>query len=281
VRALADDLLFTRQGFSNPLNVQANLSGANFEAAAPGDLQSVSLVPLGASWRYYDQGTLPAGGWTSASFNDSAWSEGAAQLGYGDDDVVITVGSGPNASSKYITTWFRHAFVVDDPKAFLSATLGVIRDDGAVVYLNGREVFRSNMPTGTIGVSTLASATVGGTDESTIFETDIDPTRFLAGRNVLAVEVHQSDAASSDLSFQLQLSGLLQAIRDPALGFALENQELRIVWPLAAAGFVPVEATSAVGPWTDVEEPVKSVGGQNVLRVPLAGGARFYRLVKR
>jgi len=53
------------------------------------------------------------------------------------------------------------------------------------------------------------------------------------------------------------------------------------VWPLAAAGFVPVEATSAVGPWTDVEEPVKSVGGQNVLRVPLAGGARFYRLVKR
>lgn len=281
VRAQADALLFSRQGFSNPLNVQANLSGVSFEATAPGDLQSVTLVPLGASWRYFDKGTLPAGGWTSASFNDSAWSEGAAQLGYGDDDVVTTVGSGPNPSSKYVTTWFRHAFVVDDPKAFISSTLGIIRDDGAVVYLNGREVFRSNMPTGTIGASTLASATVGGTDESTIFETDLNPAQFLTGRNVLAVEVHQSDAASSDLSFQLQLTGLLQAIRDPAIGFTVENEEIRLAWPLAAAGFVAVEATSASGPWMDVEEPVQSVGGQNVLRVPINPGARFYRLVKR
>jgi hypothetical protein len=281
VRALAEDLLFTRQGFTNPINLQANRAEVNFEASAPGDLMSLTLVPLGAEWRFYDKGTLPLGGWTSTAFNDSGWSQGAAQLGYGDDDVVTTVSFGPNSAAKYITTWFRHAFTVEDPKAFLSATLGLIRDDGAVVYLNGREVFRSNMPTGTIGASTLASATVGGTDESTIFETDLDPTLFVTGRNVLAVEVHQSDAASSDLSFQLQLTGLLQPVRDPSILTSIDAGQLKLSWPLAAVGFAPVQAPGALGPWTDVDEPVRAAGGQNVLVVPLTAESRFYRLERR
>lgn len=281
VRALGEDLLFTREGFTNPINLQANRAEVNFEASAPGDLTSLTLVPLGAEWRFYDKGTLPAGGWTSTTFNDSGWSQGAAQLGYGDDDVVTVVSFGPNSGAKYITTWFRHAFTVDDPKAFLAATLGLIRDDGAVVYLNGREVFRSNMPTGTIGATTLASASVGGTDESTIFETDIDPALFVAGRNVLAVEVHQNDATSSDLSFQLQLTGLLQPIRDPSIVTSVEGDQLRLAWPLGAVGFVPVQAPGALGPWTDVEEPVRSAGGQNVLVVPLTAESTFYRLERR
>lgn len=281
LRALGEDLLFTRQGFTNPINLQANRADVDFEASAPGDLTSLALVPLGAEWRFYDKGTLPAGGWTSTTFNDSGWSQGAAQLGYGDDDVVTTVSFGPNPAAKYITTWFRHAFTVDDPKALLAATLGLIRDDGAVVYLNGREVFRSNMPTGTITPTTLASASVGGTDESTIFETDIDPTLFLTGRNVLAVEVHQNDVGSSDLSFQLQLTGLLQPVRDPSLVMAVEAGQFRLSWPLAAVGFVPMQAPGALGPWTDVEEPVRAAGGQNVLVVPLTADAKFYRLERR
>lgn len=281
LRALQEGLLFTRLGFTNPLNLQANRAEVNFEASTPGDLQNVTLVPLGAVWRFYDQGTMPAGGWTSRTFNDSTWSSGAAQLGYGDDDVVTTVSFGPNPVSKYITTWFRHAFQVEDPRTMLAATLGVIRDDGAVVYLNGVEVFRSNMPSGTITPTTLASASVGGEDESAIFEADIDPARFVAGTNVLAVEIHQSDANSSDLSFQLQLSALLQPIRDPRILTTITGEELRMAWPLGAVGFAPVESESAVGPWSDVEAPVQSAGGQNILVVPVTTGARFYRLEKR
>jgi hypothetical protein len=281
LRALQEGLLFTRQGFTNPLNLQANRAQVNFEASTPGDLQNVTLVPLGAVWRFHDKGTLPVGGWTSRTFNDSSWSSGAAQLGYGDDDVVTTVSFGPNSTSKYITTWFRHAFQVDDPRTMLAATLGVIRDDGAVVYLNGVEVFRSNMPTGTITPTTLASSAVGGEDESAIFEADIDPARFVAGTNVLAVEIHQSDANSSDLSFQLQLSALLQPIRDPRILTTITGEELRMAWPLGAVGFAPVESESAVGPWSVVEAPVQSAGGQNFLVVPVTTGARFYRLEKR
>ena len=281
LRALKEGLLFTRQGFTNLLNLQANRVDANFEASLPGDLQNVTLVPLGAVWRFHDKGTFPVGGWTSRTFNDSSWSSGAAQLGYGDDDVVTTVGFGPNSASKYITTWFRHAFQVDDARTMLAATLGLIRDDGAVVYLNGVEVFRSNLPSGTISPTTLASSAVGGTDESAIFEADIDPARIVAGTNVLAVEVHQSEAASSDLSFQLQLSALLQPIRSPQIQTSVSGTELRLAWPLGAIGFAPVESDSAIGPWADVETPVQSSGGQNVLVVPLTAGSRFYRLEKR
>ena len=114
------------------------------------------------------------------------------------------VGYGPSTTNRYITTYFRQTFTVSDPR-YLSATLRLLRDDGAVVYVNGVEVFRSNMPTGAIGYRTLASSAVGGTDESRFFEVSINPARFVTGTNVIAVELHQSSASSSDISFDLQL----------------------------------------------------------------------------
>lgn len=137
--ARREGLLFTREGFTNPLNLTANRAGADFVGADPGDLQSVTLVPLGAEWRYWDKGTLPTGGsWTAVGYNDSAWRKGAAQLGYGDDDVVTQVSFGTSSAAKYITTWFRSEFTVDNPSNFISGVVGVVRDDGVVVYLNGK-----------------------------------------------------------------------------------------------------------------------------------------------
>ena len=81
------------------------------------------------------------------------------------------------------------------------------RDDGAVVYLNGTEVFRTNMPGGTISHTTLAPVAVGGADESAWYSVAVSPARLVTGTNVIAVEVHQSSATSSDLSFDLELTG--------------------------------------------------------------------------
>ena len=118
------------------------------------------------------------------------------------------VGYGPNSSNKYITTYFRRSFVVSDPSVAAGGlTLNLVRDDGAVVYLNGTEVFRSNMPTGTIGYQTLAPQAVSGTTESTWFTATINPALLVAGTNVLAVEIHQPDSTSSDISFDLSLIG--------------------------------------------------------------------------
>ncbi len=81
-----------------------------------------------------------------------------------------------------------------------------MRDDGEVVYLNGTEVYRTNMPTGSINYLTLASSTVVGTEEDIFHETSVDPGLLVNGTNVLAVEIHQINLTSSDISFDLELN---------------------------------------------------------------------------
>ncbi len=116
------------------------------------------LIPPGATWKYLDTGVPQSTSWQSVTFDDASWQSGAAQLGYGDDDEATVVSFGPNSSSKYITTYFRHAFYLDNPLAVTNLTVSLLRDDGGVVYLNGTEIFRDNMPTGTISFSTRASS---------------------------------------------------------------------------------------------------------------------------
>ena len=162
------------------------------------------LVSRGSVWRYLDTGAAPASTWRTIGFNDSAWKVGAAQLGYGDGDEATVVSFGPNASAKYITTYFRQTFQVANPADVQALTLRLLRDDGAVAYVNNTEVFRSNMPSGAIGNSTLASAAI---DDSTFYTATINPALLVAGTNVLAVEIHQANGTSSDISFDAELLG--------------------------------------------------------------------------
>ena len=99
----------------------------------------------------------------------------------------------PNANQKFITTYFRRQFTVD-PATLGSVTLQLKRDDGAVVYLNGTEIVRSNMPTGTITSSTFASTNVEGAAENQFFPFTIPTSAFVNGTNTIAVEVHQHGA---------------------------------------------------------------------------------------
>ena len=282
LKAIGEGYLFTSSGFSNPLSVTANVEGANLEASAPGDLAQVSLVPLGAQWRYYDSGNLAGTSWRTTAFNDSAWNSGAAPLGYGDDNIVTTVKFGPSTTARYITTWFRHSFQVDDPTRFLSVTLGLIRDDGAAVYLNGTEVFRSNLPTGTLTAATRASASVGGTDETTLYEASVDPKWFRSGTNVLAVEVHQFAPDSSDVRFALQLSGLLRpsSASAPRLELGAGSEQIRLSWPVTAIGFELQETKSLETPWFPSDETIGAEAGQNVALPQLTENLRFFRLGK-
>lgn len=277
--ARREGILFTRQGFSNPLNLTTSRTGADFLGTDPGDLQTVTLVALGAEWRYWDKGTLPGATWTAASFDDSAWRQGAAQLGYGDEDIVTEIDFGPNSSSKYTTTWFRSEFTGDNPANFINATVGLIRDDGAVVYLNGKEIFRSNMPNGTVGVSTRPSATVSGTDEANIFEYDLDPAKLLTGRNVLAAELHQIAGDSSDLRFSLRLVGQLRPRPvAPTLALKTADGALRISWPVTASGYALFSAAALGGPWEPIAETVLSSSGEQAVTIAPDTDARWFRL---
>lgn len=162
--------------------------------------------PLEATrWRYLDDGSNPGATWRSRTFDDTAWKSGPAQLGYGDGDEATEVGSGPSANDRFITTYFRHAFTVDTPQNITALNLQLMVDDGAVVYLNGEEVVRQNLPSGEITHQTPAGSSIGGAAESQFTSHSIPTTALVAGTNVIAVEVHQVAANSSDISFDLSL----------------------------------------------------------------------------
>ncbi|MEO6435622.1 MAG: metallophosphoesterase, partial [Tepidisphaeraceae bacterium] len=169
---------------------------------------STIIAPGASGWKYLANGSNQGTTWRSLSFNDASWSSGTAELGYGDGGEATVVPFGPNASNKFITTYFRKSFNIASPSSIGSLDLRVIRDDGAVVYLNGTEVFRSNMPGGTIGYTTRASTALGTPAESTWIMATINAGLLQSGNNVIAIEIHQSDPDSSDLSFNLELNAL-------------------------------------------------------------------------
>ena len=162
------------------------------------------LVSTGAVWKYLDNGTDQGTNWSQRLFDDNSWSNGPAQLGYGDGDEATVVGFGPNAASKYITTYFRRAFTVLNPAEFTNLVASLTYDDGAVVYLNGVEAYRVNLPAGAVANGTLALAPV---ENPPLATANISPTLLVTGTNVLAVEMHQVTNTSSDISFDFQLVG--------------------------------------------------------------------------
>jgi len=165
------------------------------------------LVPAGAIWRYLDDGSDPGKAWIASDFDDRAWRSGPAQLGYGDRDEATKLSFGTNPRQKHLAYYFRHEFSVKEPAHFGKLLVRLIRDDGAVVYLNGAELVRSSMPEGPIGPKT--SARFCGGSENRWVEAKAAAT-LKTGRNVLAVEVHQAGPTSSDISFDLQLLGELR-----------------------------------------------------------------------
>jgi hypothetical protein len=193
-----------------------------------------TIVPTGSTWKYLDNGSNPGTTWRAASFNDTGWKSGAAQLGYGDGDEATAIGYGSDPGNKYVTSYFRKSFNVADPSSVASLTLNLLRDDGAVAYLNGTEVFRSNMPAGTIGYQTLADEPI---EDETYYTASIDPSLLVAGNNVLSVEVHQADPSSSDASFDLSLAATmtnstptLPAAPTNPTAAAMSSSQIQITW---------------------------------------------------
>ncbi|MDG1889998.1 MAG: lamin tail domain-containing protein [Verrucomicrobiota bacterium] len=164
-----------------------------------------SLLLQGSTWQYLDGGRKPVPTWRDLSADTENWQRGKAPLGYGDSGMKTAMDFGGTSSDKAITYYFRHVFDIPDPETIHQLTLHLIRDDGAVIYLNGREVARDNLPGGTIEHDTRALSAAGGSDESTVRRFQLSSERLLTGQNILAAEVHQASPTSSDLRFDAWL----------------------------------------------------------------------------
>ncbi len=189
-------------------NFKLSKSGEELLLARADIQNSVELISSESFWKYLDDGSDQGSAWKESDFDDSVWNEGAAELGYGDGDETTVLNYGPDDGNKYITTYFRKSFSIDTPDDLQQLHIRLKRDDGGLVYLNGNELFRSNMPVGPISYETEASSAVSSTDEDTFFEFSIPASNLLPGENMLAVEIHQISGSSSDISFDLELLGL-------------------------------------------------------------------------
>jgi hypothetical protein len=171
-------------------------------------------------------------------------------------------------SGRIITTYFRNSFEVVSPENIAGLTLRLKRDDGGIVYLNGAEVFKSNITNA--NVTYLTTALLASDDGKTWYSTNVSPTALQAGTNVIAVEIHQESSTSSDVSFDLSL----EATPRPMLQLHDFSGDRVLSW--SDASFL-LEQTEQLGPdavWSTVSESSPSI-------VSFDGEQRFYRLRKK
>lgn len=171
---------------------------------------SSALIELDATWDYLDDGSNLSGtNWTATTYDSSTWSSGPAPLGYGGisgASIATQIDFGGDSNNKHITSYFRQDFQIADASNAGSLLIQYMRDDGAVIYLNGTEIERSNLPAGAIDANTTALQSIGGNDESALISVEAPSNLLVTGTNTIAVAVHQNRGNSSDSVFALRLS---------------------------------------------------------------------------
>jgi hypothetical protein len=197
------------------------VGGVRFEL----DTAAINLVPAGSEWRFWDRLGPPEAGWTAPGFDDAAWASGRGDIGFGNGaETTLSAGRGRGHA---ITSYFRRGFEVEDPGFLRSLELRLRRNDGAIVYLNGEEVYRDNMPAFAVDDGTLASRDLVGLERDVYVPVRLDPGLLVPGRNVVAVELHLAARDAADANFDLSLRGNLAepevgpsvAFRSPAPEF--------------------------------------------------------------
>ena len=196
--AVFDGYLFT------PVTIEAKApAGYTFTGWKKGSSTTSELIKMNDTWKYYDGGTL-ALNWKFDSYNDSNWSSGQAPLGYKMTGVKTTVSYGSDANKKNPTTYFRKTVNLSTtPSSSDAFLLNYQVDDGFVVYVNGREAGRFNMPDGNITFNTFASSYAESTPLTGTIE--LSPSLFKSGDNVIAVEIHNNSYTSSDQYWAAEL----------------------------------------------------------------------------
>lgn len=167
-----------------------------------------TLLNFGGPWRYHDYGTNAGANWNGGGYADGNWKFNFAPFGYGRNEQTEL--------APVTTAYFRTFVTITNPQEFLHITLRVLRDDGVAVYVNGSEVLRDNLPSGPLSHTTLASLPINPPNETTQVVANLLPSAFIAGVNLIAVEVHNVATNDPDLNFNLQLVGTLGGGGGPA-----------------------------------------------------------------
>ncbi|MFC1601650.1 lamin tail domain-containing protein [Candidatus Sumerlaeota bacterium] len=164
-------------------------------------------VFVGETWKFFRGWSEPSGGttdWTGTTFDDSSWEQGPTGIGYGDgDDATIL----DDMQGNYVSVYLRKTFTVDDAASVLQLNLRADWDDGFIAYINGQEVARRDM--GAAGQFFAYNTGSAALHEVGVTE-NIDLASMIGylqtGANVIAIQCHNDNPASSDLSMIPELT---------------------------------------------------------------------------
>jgi hypothetical protein len=241
-----------------------------------------TLIHGGEIWKYSDTGEDLGTNWSQPDYDDSTWASGAARLGYGDPTVFTTVSYGPDPNNRYVTTYFRRWFVVPADVAFTNLNFRLSRVDGAVVWLNGQEAFRStNMPDGPIAYTSLALRATVSELAHLFYPTNLAVTGLPAGTNLVAVEIHASKIYWPFKGFDLELLGMGNLLPTPSLTIGVLNGNVLLSWPATNGDFTLYSTTNLVTEnWTLTTSMVQTNAGQIIVTQTPDTTTRFF-LLKR
>jgi hypothetical protein len=157
-----------------------------------------AVVLDGSTWSYLIPTAQPDANWLLSEFDDSGWFEGNSGFGYGDDDDETLV-------DQTMSIYLRHQFELGDMDTMDSALFLMDYDDGFVAYLNGIEITRGNA--GEPGEFIAWNQNLPIDKEAVLYSggiPDAHPVDFASllfeGMNILAIEVHNANPSSSDLT---------------------------------------------------------------------------------
>ncbi|HYI33596.1 MAG TPA: delta-60 repeat domain-containing protein [Glaciibacter sp.] len=182
-------------------NWSASTPAKTVTAPEPPPAGESDLIKAGSSWSYYFNAVAPSSAWKTTSFDASSWATGAAPLGWGHSQLGTTL-TAPDP--KPITSYHRKSVTIADASKVASVNLTTRADDGIVVYVNGIEVLRKNIGTGTVSSGTYASTSVTASNAvANPVTVTVPGTAFVTGTNVIAAEVHSNYRTTSSHSFEL------------------------------------------------------------------------------
>jgi hypothetical protein len=231
-------------------------------------LASVSSNSL---WRFDQRGIDLGTSWRARLYDDSGWAQGAPLLAYETGALPEPIRTPLATNQGKLSFYFRKALTIPAHATNALLRLRTVLDDGAVFHLNGAELFRWGMPVGSVSFNTVAGRTV----DNAVYEGPfvLTPTNLVAGTNVLAVEVHQVNATSSDVVFGASVEALVlpsQTMPErPFLKSARAGSQLRLEWEPPAS---LETADSPAGPWSGV------IPQSNPAFFPMTNARAFFRL---
>ena len=223
--------------------------------------------------------------WTAPGYDDSAWEASGAGLlwanTYGSasdqpdppEPMNTEMALDPDTGVPFSTYYFRTHFTSTNPPGNFPLQFQDYVADGAVFYLNGAEVCRVRMPAGPVFNATLATNAPCNGYATCPDDFTTPATNLVAGDNVLAVEVH-TIAVTDSVTFGMSLTITNPFTASPPLSLVSSNAAAALSWK--GGGFILQQASSPIGPWTNVPGPVIT----SPFTTRMTNASCFYRLAK-